>query len=62
MGRLTQVLIQQHRGRQLREAPDAFPSGVPVRDSKAPDGPAVVFPATSWSAFVTTLRSDDFPA
>ncbi|WP_329436434.1 DUF397 domain-containing protein [Streptomyces albidoflavus] len=38
-----------------------FPSGVPDRDSKAPDGPAVVFPATSWSGFVTALRSDASP-
>ncbi|MFE3082220.1 DUF397 domain-containing protein [Streptomyces albidoflavus] len=40
----------------------AFPSGVLVRDSKTPQGPAVVFPATSWSAFVTALWSDAVPA
>ncbi|WP_321170692.1 DUF397 domain-containing protein [Embleya scabrispora] len=43
------------------EVSDTFPSGVsvpvPVRDSETPDGPAVVFPAPSWSAFVTALRS-----
>ncbi|MEU9745164.1 DUF397 domain-containing protein [Streptomyces niveus] len=42
-------------GSSCVEVLDAFPSGVPVRDSETPDGPAVVFPATSWSAFVTAL-------
>nr|WP_239074320.1 DUF397 domain-containing protein [Streptomyces sp. SID10853] len=33
-------------------APD-FPGVIPVRDSKtAPIGPALVFPATAWAAFV----------
>ncbi|MFF4842172.1 DUF397 domain-containing protein [Streptomyces collinus] len=44
------------------EVLDAFPSGVPVRGSKTPDGPAAVSPATRWSAFVTAPRSDAFPA
>jgi hypothetical protein len=30
---------------------------VPVRDSKNPIGPALAFPAASWSAFVTTVAS-----
>ncbi|MFI7088391.1 DUF397 domain-containing protein [Streptomyces anulatus] len=29
---------------------------VPVRDSKATDGPAVVFSADGWSSFVTALK------
>ncbi|WP_328690734.1 DUF397 domain-containing protein [Streptomyces caniferus] len=37
------------------EVLDAYPLGVPDRDPKTPDGPAVVFPATSWSALVTAL-------
>lgn len=32
-------------------------SHVPVRDSKAPHGPALVFQAAGWSAFVTAVRS-----
>ncbi|WP_229890664.1 DUF397 domain-containing protein [Streptomyces mashuensis] len=37
-------------------APD-IPAFVPVRDSKsAPHGPAVVFPAAAWSAFVTGVK------
>ncbi|MGY1501263.1 DUF397 domain-containing protein [Streptomyces sp. QTS52] len=30
---------------------------VPVRDSKNPHGPALVFPAGAWAVFVTTLRN-----
>lgn len=32
---------------------------VPVRDSKAPGGPALLIPADAWSGFVTTLKQDD---
>lgn len=34
---------------------------VPVRDSKAPAGPAVAFSADGWSSFVTAIRSGEFP-
>lgn len=44
------------------EVLDAHPSGVPVRDSKAPHGPALLFPAADWSAFVTAIKDGDFPA
>ncbi|AEM87684.1 DUF397 domain-containing protein [Streptomyces violaceusniger] len=30
---------------------------VPVRDSKYPDGPVLVFPADSWAAFVDELTT-----
>lgn len=33
----------------------ALPLHVPVRDSKHPTGPAVVFSAPAWTAFVTAL-------
>ncbi|MEV6143135.1 DUF397 domain-containing protein, partial [Streptomyces sp. NPDC051992] len=36
------------------------PSGVPVRDSKNPHGPALVIPTTSWTAFVTSIGSGAF--
>ncbi|MFJ9616685.1 DUF397 domain-containing protein [Streptomyces noursei] len=29
---------------------------VPVRDSKDPNGPALTFRASSWSAFITSVR------
>ncbi|WKX68881.1 DUF397 domain-containing protein [Streptomyces sp. XD-27] len=34
---------------------------VPVRDSKDPHGPALVFPAETWSAFVAGVKAGDFP-
>ena len=34
---------------------------VPVRDSKDPDGPALLFTADAWSAFVTAVNAGDFP-
>ncbi|ONK11110.1 DUF397 domain-containing protein [Streptomyces sp. MP131-18] len=43
-------------------AEGAVPSAVPVRDSKAPQGPALVFPTAGWSAFVTAVKDTDFPA
>ncbi|MBA2806742.1 DUF397 domain-containing protein [Streptomyces sp. KM273126] len=33
----------------------ALPTHLPVRDSKNPSGPALVFPAPAWQAFVTSL-------
>ncbi|WP_371792110.1 DUF397 domain-containing protein [Streptomyces sp. NBC_01471] len=38
------------------EVLDNHPSGVPVRDSKAPHGPALVFPAAGWASFITALK------
>lgn len=38
------------------EVLDSHPSGVPVRDSKVPYGPALLFSAANWSAFVTAVR------
>ncbi|WP_066935483.1 DUF397 domain-containing protein [Streptomyces sp. NBRC 110611] len=38
------------------EISDDFPGLVPVRDSKCPDGPALVIPAPVWAAFVQTLK------
>ncbi|WP_461061958.1 DUF397 domain-containing protein [Streptomyces pseudoechinosporeus] len=32
-----------------------FPGIVPVRDSKRPHGPVLVFPATAWGRFVAAL-------
>ncbi|MFF0410413.1 DUF397 domain-containing protein [Kitasatospora sp. NPDC004745] len=33
---------------------------VPVRDSKDPHGPALVFPVEAWSAFVSAVRGGEF--
>ncbi|MDJ1643047.1 DUF397 domain-containing protein [Streptomyces pakalii] len=35
---------------------------VPVRDSKATHGPAVVFSADGWSSFVTALKNERLSA
>lgn len=35
---------------------------VPVRDSKNPDGPALVFPAGGWSSFIAAVRGGEFAA
>ena len=40
------------------EVADGFPAVVPVRDSKAPDGPALCFEAASWAAFLGGLRAE----
>ncbi|MEV7545151.1 DUF397 domain-containing protein [Streptomyces sp. NPDC089915] len=37
------------------EVCDAHPDLVPVRDSKQPEGPHVVFRAQAWAEFVRTL-------
>lgn len=38
------------------EVGHGLPDLVPVRDSKDPDGPALVFPRASWTAFVTAVK------
>ncbi|WP_406204216.1 DUF397 domain-containing protein [Kitasatospora sp. NBC_01560] len=35
---------------------------VPVRDSKDPDGPALVFATSAWQSFLAAVRAGDFPA
>ncbi|MER0243035.1 DUF397 domain-containing protein [Streptomyces sp. HSW2009] len=35
---------------------------VPVRDSKAPHGPALAFDPPTWSAFVAVVKSGGFVA
>ncbi|MFF7995767.1 DUF397 domain-containing protein [Kitasatospora xanthocidica] len=37
-----------------------FPGLVPVRDSKAPQGPALLFRAQAWEAFIAAVRSGEF--
>ncbi|MGW3181861.1 DUF397 domain-containing protein [Kitasatospora sp. NPDC001119] len=46
-------------GTCVEVAPD-FPGLVPVRDSKDPQGPALVFPADAWKSFVAAVRSGGF--
>ncbi|MFJ9615754.1 DUF397 domain-containing protein [Streptomyces noursei] len=40
------------------EVADGLPGIVPVRDSKDPQGPALVFSAAGWASFVSALKGD----
>ncbi|WP_327168134.1 DUF397 domain-containing protein [Streptomyces subrutilus] len=43
------------------EVLDGYPSGVPVRDSKIPQGPALIFPSASWSTLIEAVKVGEFP-
>ncbi|WP_392752316.1 DUF397 domain-containing protein [Streptomyces sp. LN590] len=43
-------------GGDCLEVADGHPGAVPVRDSKVPDGPALVFRTAAWSSFVANLK------
>lgn len=43
------------------EISDGHPDITPVRDSKNPHGPAVIFPNTTWSAFVAAVKENRLP-
>lgn len=42
------------------EVADHVPGLVPVRDSKDPDGPALVFPVRSFEVFVRAVKGGEF--
>ncbi|MDG9690574.1 Scr1 family TA system antitoxin-like transcriptional regulator [Streptomyces sp. DH17] len=44
------------------EVVDGHPDGIPVRDSKAPLGPALVFSAAGWTSFVRSLKEAPPPS
>ncbi|WP_240958255.1 DUF397 domain-containing protein [Streptomyces barkulensis] len=43
------------------EVADGFSGAVPVRDSKNPGGPALVFPERAWSAFMAEMKGRTRP-
>ena len=49
----------QDGGECLEVADNAPARTVPVRDSKNPEGPALMLPASAWSAFVVAVRRDE---
>ncbi|MFF4948441.1 DUF397 domain-containing protein [Streptomyces chattanoogensis] len=51
-----------NNGGNCIEVADSLPGIVPVRDSKDPHGPALVFSADGWSSFVTAVKGGEFPA
>ncbi|WP_396276384.1 DUF397 domain-containing protein [Kitasatospora xanthocidica] len=50
-------------GAECIEVALGFLSGVvPVRDSKDPHGPALVFPSAAWDSFIAAIQEGEFPA
>jgi hypothetical protein len=48
-------------GGECVEVANNFPGLVPVRDSKDPHGPALLFPREAWNAFITGLQTGEIP-
>ncbi|MEU8787039.1 DUF397 domain-containing protein [Streptomyces sp. NPDC048637] len=48
------------QGAECIEVADGLHGAVPVRDSKNPHGPALVFPTAGWSSFLTAVKSGKF--
>ncbi|GAA2720447.1 MULTISPECIES: DUF397 domain-containing protein [Streptomyces] len=40
------------------EVADGYTGFMPVRDSKTPSGPAIIFPANSWSTFISNIVNE----
>ncbi|WP_329578879.1 DUF397 domain-containing protein [Kitasatospora sp. NBC_01250] len=47
-------------GGQCIEVADGFPGVMPVRDSKNPEGGALVFGADAFASFVTEVKAGTF--
>jgi len=43
-------------GGECLEVADGVTGVIPVRDSKVPDGPVLLLPASAWSSFLSGLR------
>ncbi|WP_435611804.1 DUF397 domain-containing protein [Streptomyces sp. bgisy159] len=43
------------------EVLDTHPAGIPVRDSKNPHGPALLFTASPWAVFVGAVKIGEPP-
>ncbi|WP_280886205.1 DUF397 domain-containing protein [Streptomyces sp. LBL] len=50
-----------NEGGSCIEVLDGYP-GVPVRDSKAPQGPALVFPSAGWKSFLSAVKDGTLPS
>jgi hypothetical protein len=44
------------------EVADGYPGVQPVRDSKDPEGPTLVFTADAWAAFITGIKEGHYSA
>ncbi|MFG3224039.1 DUF397 domain-containing protein [Kitasatospora sp. NPDC048194] len=49
-----------NNGGNCVEVAPGFAGVMPVRDSKDPHGPALVFPAEAWESFVAAVRGGEF--
>ncbi|MGW8556378.1 DUF397 domain-containing protein [Streptomyces tubercidicus] len=49
-------------GGECIEVSDDLPSLTPVRDSKNPHGPALLFEASTWSSFVNAVKDGQLPS
>ncbi|MGA5701409.1 DUF397 domain-containing protein [Peterkaempfera bronchialis] len=49
-------------GGQCIEVAPGFTGVVPVRDSKDPHGPALIFPAAAWESFVSAVKAGEITA
>ncbi|MFB7127078.1 DUF397 domain-containing protein [Kitasatospora sp. NPDC056273] len=49
-----------NNGGSCVEVADGYPGVMPVRDSKDPEGSALVFPVKEWELFVAAVRSGEF--
>ncbi|MFE4513152.1 DUF397 domain-containing protein [Kitasatospora sp. NPDC056783] len=49
-----------NNGGNCLEVAPGFPGVMPVRDSKDPDGPALVFRGEAWASFLSAVRSGEF--
>ena len=50
-----------NNGGNCVEVGDGLTHAVPVRDSKDPAGPALVFEPAAWAAFVAAIRDGELP-
>ncbi|WP_405006685.1 DUF397 domain-containing protein [Kitasatospora purpeofusca] len=42
------------------EVADGYTDVMPVRDSKDPHGPSLVFPSDAWQSFVSAVQDGEF--
>ncbi|MFF5209499.1 DUF397 domain-containing protein [Streptosporangium sp. NPDC000396] len=53
---------QSGSGNNCVEVADNLPGIVAVRDSKDPQGPALIFPPDGWRAFIGGVKNGEFDA
>jgi len=59
-GAIWRKSIRSDTDGQCVEVADNIPGIIAVRDSKQPDGPALLFTLAEWDAFVGGVRDGEF--